>query len=146
LEQIPTADEQRVVFVDDADGTKTRPFNSGIQATVGANAVADTNAWYHAFFLDGPGGNDFNTATALTVEDDTATEVKGNVATDATSNRIDFGFPYDSDTIGGSAGSDKDVVFECEGDGGVTAAKTVFTITRTALIAVACIPGVENNV
>ena len=147
LENVPTADEQLVVFVDDADAVKTRPFNSGIQVTVGANAVADALAWYHAFFLDGPALADFNTAAALTVVDASAADVKGNVATDQIGgSRIDFSFAYDSDTVGGTAGTDKDVVFECEGDGGVTAAKTVFTLTRTALIQVSCIPGVENNV
>ena len=147
LENIPTADEQSVVFTDDAGGTKTRPFNSGIQVTVSANAVADVLCFYHAFFLDGPGGNDYNTANALTVQDAAAAEVKGNVSTDQVNgDRIDFSFAYDTDTIGGTAGTDKDVVFLCEGDGGVTAAKTVFTITRTASIAVSCIPSLETNV
>ncbi|MEM7706605.1 MAG: hypothetical protein AAF358_13685 [Pseudomonadota bacterium] len=146
IENVPTADEQLVVFTDDAGGTKTRPFQVSIQVTVGPNAVADTNAWYHAFYLDGPGGSDFNTVNALTIQDSTATEVKGNVATDQVSNRIDFAFDYDGDTIGGPAGTDKDGVFQCEGDGGVTAAKTVFTISRTTTIAVSCVPGVETNV
>lgn len=146
IENLPTADQQSVVFTDDAGATKTYPFNAGIQVTVGANAVADANAWYHAFFLDGPASNDFNTANALTVEDNTSAEVKGNVATDESSNRIDFTFDYDGDTIGGTAGTNKDVVFECEGDGGVTAAKTVFTISRAATIAVTCQPSVETNV
>jgi len=147
VENIPTADEQSCVFVDDAAATKTRPFTSGIQVTVGANAVADANAFYHAFFLDGPGGNDYGTANALTVQDNASSTVKGNVATDVVSStRIDFGFDYDGDTIGGSAGADKDVVFICEGDGGVTAAKTVFTISRAATIPVSCVPGIETNV
>ena len=73
--------------------------------------------------------------------------MKGNVSTDVVSSiRIDFGFDYDGDTIGGSAGADKDVVFICEGDGGVTAAKTVFTISRAATIPVSCVPGIETNV
>lgn len=146
IEQIPTADQQRVVFTDDAADLKTYPFNVGISVTVGANAVADVLAWYHAFFLDGPTTNDFNTANALTVEDNTGTAVKGNVSTDAVGNDIVFTFDYDGDTIGGTAGTEKDVVFECEGDGGVTAAKTVFTISRTATISVACTPSVEANV
>jgi len=148
LENIPVADEQNVRFYDDAGNLKTRPFSSGIQVTVGVNAVADVLAWYHAFFLNGPGaGDDFNTAGALTVVDSLAADVKGNVSTDAIAGeRIDFGFSYDGDTVGGPVSTDKDVVFECEGDGGVTAAKTVFTITRTALIPVTCVPGVENNV
>jgi len=145
LEQIPTADEQAVVFTDDAGDIKTRPFQVSVKVTVGANAVADVLAWYHAFFLD-VGANDFNTATAITVQDATATDVKGNVSTDAVSNRIDFAFDYDGDTLGGTAGTDKDVVFECEGDGGVTAAKTIFTIARQTTVSATCQPSLESNV
>ena len=146
IESLPTADEQSIVFTDDAAALKTRPFNVAVSVSVGANAVADVLSWYHAFFLDGPSTNDFNTATAITVQDNTATTVKGNVSTDAVANAIDFAFDYDGDALGGTAATDKDVVFECEGDGGVTAAKTVFTISRTATISVTCIPSVENNV
>lgn len=146
IENIPTADEQDIVFTDDAGNTKTRPFNVQMEITVGANAVADTLAWYHAFFLDGPAAADFNTASALTVQDNTAADIKGNVATDHSSNKIIRGFDYDGDTIGGTAGTDKDVVFECEGDGGVTAAKTIFTISRTAVITASCVPSLETNV
>ena len=146
LENVPTADQQLVVFTDDAAAFKTYPFNVAVSVNVGPNAVADVLSWYHAFFLDGPSTNDFNTATALTVEDNVAAAVKGNVNTDAVTNAISFTFDYDGDTIGGTAGTDKDVVFECEGDGGVTAAKTVFTISRAATIAVQAVPGVESNV
>jgi hypothetical protein len=146
LENVPTADQQRVVFTDDGAALKTYPFSVSVGVTVGANAVADTNAWYHAFFLDGPSTNDFNTAAALTVEDSSSALVKGVVNVDHVSNVIEFTFDYDGDTIGGTAGTEKDVVFECEGDGGVTAAKTVFTISRTQEISVTCIPSVENNV
>ena len=146
IESIPTADEQRIVFTDDASNTKTRPFNVQLEGFVGANAVADTNAWYHGFFLNGPGaGDDFNTAGALTVQDAASADIKGNVSTDHSSNRIINSFDYDGDTIGGPAGTDKDVVFECEGDGGVTAAKTIFTITRSAIVAFTCEPPLETN-
>ena len=145
--EIPVADQQSIVFTSNTGGTFTYPFYAGIQVTVGTNAVNDTNAWYHAFFLDGPGLGDFNATGAITVRDSTDTEVKGNVSTDyVLTNRIDFTFDYDGDTYGGTAGTSKDVVFECEGDGGVTAAKTVFSITRSATIAVTCSPSVETNV
>ncbi|MHC4988084.1 MAG: hypothetical protein ACYTFX_06260 [Planctomycetota bacterium] len=146
LEQIPTADEQRVVFVDDAGGTKTRPFLVSLNVTVGATAVADPLAWYHAFFLDGPAAADFNTAGALTVQNASAVDIKGNVATDHTSNVIIDTFDYDGDTIGGTAGTDKDVVFLCEGDGGAAQAKTIFTITRQTTVAATCSPVAETNV
>ncbi len=146
IENIPVADEQRIVFTDDAAALKTRPFVVSVEVTVGAIAVADPNAWFHAFFLDGPSSNDFNTASALTVVDSSLSNVKGNVATDESNNKIIFAFDYDGDAIGGTAGTDKDVVFECEGDGGATAAKTVFTISRGTIVTATCSPGLETNV
>ncbi len=141
IENIPTADEQSIVFTDDNGNTKTRPFNVAVAVSVGATAVADTNAWYHAFFL-----TDYNTSSAVTVQDNNSNPVKGNVSTDAVSNKIQFGFDYDGDTLGGSAGTDKDVVFLCEGDGGATQAKTVFTISRTATVTATSEPALETNV
>lgn len=146
IENLPEADRQSIVFTDDSAATKTFPFNVQVDIAVGADAVLDVLAWYHLFFLDGPGANDFNTANALTVEDKDGVEVKGNVSTDAVGSTVSFSFDYDGDTIGGTAGTDKDIVIQVEGDGGVTAAKTVFTLTRTATIPVSCIPAVETNV
>ena len=141
IENIPTADEQSIVFTDDAGDTKTRPFSVSVQADVGATAKADVLAWYHSFFAAA-----YNTSSAVTVQDSGAVEVKGNASTADVSNKINFAFDYDGDTIGGTAGTDKDCVFLCEGDGGATQAKTLYTITRTAIIAFACAPSTETNV
>jgi hypothetical protein len=146
IENIPTADQQRIVFTDDAAATKTYPFNVSVEVTTGATATADALAWYHAFFLDGPGGNDYGTANALTVVDNLASPVKGNVLADHVGNKILFGFDYDGDAIGGTAGTNKDVVFVCEGDGAATQAKTVFTLSRTATVTATCAPALETNV
>ena len=148
IEGLLGTDKNRVVFTDDAGATKIYPSYSNVTVTVGAGAVADTNAWFHAFFLDGPAAADFNTADALTVEDASATEVKDTVSSSSfrTENTIVFEFDWYLDTIGGSVESDKDIVFECEGDGGVTAAKTVFSLTSAATITASCIPGAEQNV
>jgi hypothetical protein len=149
LEEIPTQDEQLVVFTDDAGATKTRPFVVSLSITVGATAVADTLAWYHAYFLVGAGaqaGDDFNTSTALTVENASAVEIKGNVLADASGVLIIDTFDYDGDTIQGGGAIDKDVVFLCEGDGGAAQAKTIFEITRITTVSATCAPGVETNV
>jgi hypothetical protein len=152
IEGLVGTDKNRVIFTDDAGATKEYPAYSNVSVTVGANAVADTNAWFHAFFLDGPGaGDDFNTSGAVTVQDaDGSTLVKGNVNGSGlrTGNVINFEFDHAGDTLGGpgGAGTDKDVVFECEGDGGVTAAKTIFTLTDAASITATCEPPVETNV
>lgn len=141
LEQIPVADEQRIVFTDDAGATKTYPFQVGVEATIGPIAKADVNAWYHAFFAAA-----YNTTGALTVEDSGAADVKGAASTANGANKILYTFDYDGDTIGGTAGTDKDSVFLCEGDGGATQAKTLFTHTRVTTLAFSCAPTAEANV
>lgn len=152
IEGLLGTDKNKVIFTDDAGATKEYPAFSNVSVAVGSGAVADANAWFHAFFLDGPGaGDDFNTAGALTVEDaDGATLIKGNVSGSGlrTVNNINFEFDHALDTIGGpgGAGTDKDIVFECEGDGGVTQAKTVFTLTSAASITASCVPLPETNV
>jgi hypothetical protein len=150
IEGLTGVDKQNVVFIDNAGDTKTYPFFVTNYVTVGANAVADTNAWFHAFFETGPGaGDDFNEAGAITVQDSASTPVKGNVSGSPfrSGNDIVFEFDYDGDTLGGTAGTNKWVVFECEGDGGVTAAKTIFQITNaSATINATCVPGIETNV
>lgn len=140
IENIPINDEQRVVFTDDAGGLKTRPFVVSIEANIGATAKADVNAWFHAFFA-----LLYDQAGAVTVEDSSAAEIKGLASTANGSNLIIKAFDYDGDTVGGTAGIDKDCVFLCEGDGGATQAKTLFTITRQTTVAFTCAPGVENN-
>ena len=141
IKSIPTADEQSVVFKDDIGGLKTRPFVVGVEVFVGANAVADINAWFHAFYLPA-----FNSSGAVTVVDSTAAAVKGNVLASHSANKILWSHDYDGDTVGGTAGTDKDVVFECEGDGGVIAAKTVFTMNRQTTVSATCEPAPETNV
>ena len=154
IEGLVGVDKQNVIFTDDAGGTKTYPFFVSVIVTVGAGAVADTLAWFHAFFRDGAdnaagGGDDFNTSGAVTVQDSAAAAVKGTVSSSGlrSGNDIVFEFDYDGDTVGGPAGAAKWVVFECEGDGGVTAAKTLFQLTNAAAtITASCIPGAETNV
>ncbi len=141
LYNLPVADQQRVVYTDDAGNTKTYPFSVSVQADVGATAKADANAWYHGFFAA-----DYNTAAAVTIQDSAAAEVKGLASSANLDNEIIFAFDYDGDTLGGTAGTDKNCVFLCEGDGGATQAKTLFTITRSAVVSFAAAPGVETNV
>jgi len=141
IEGLTGADKQRVVFTTDAAATRTYPFYPLITIDPGTNAKADSAAWYHVYFKDGPGANDFNTANAITVEDKNSALVKGSVA----GANISFEFAYDSDTVGGTAGTDKVMVVEVEGNGVATAAKVEFTVTRTQSINVACQPGLETN-
>ena len=141
-------DKNRVIFYDDGGNQKVYPAYSNVTITVGAGAVSDVLSWFHAFFLDGPGGSDYNTAAALTVEDASSVEVKGTVSSSGfrVINDIVFEFDWYGDVIGGPIETDKDVVFLCEGDGGVTQAKTIVTMTSAASISASCVPLPESNV
>ncbi len=140
LYNVPTSDQQLVVFTDDNENIKTYSFSVSVIANIGAAAKGDSNAWYHSFFAAA-----YNTAGAITVQDSGSTEVKGNASTANGSNEISFPFDYTGDTVGGSANSDKNCVFVCEGDGGATQSKTLYTITETTTVSFACSPGTENN-
>jgi hypothetical protein len=144
IEGLVGNDKQNVIFYDDAGAMKTYPFYLSVITTVGPNAVADTQAWFHTYFAA-----DYDSASAVTIEDSAASEVKGNVngSPYRSGNTIVYEFDYDGDTLGGTAGTDKNAVFLCEGDGGVTQAKALYTLTDAAAsVSVACVPPIENNV
>ena len=146
IEGLSVAEKQNVIMTDDAGATKTYPYFPEIQITVGAAAVADTNAWYHVYYLDGAGGADFDTAGAVTVNDSSGNPVKGNVAADQVAGKISFPYAYDTNTQAGlAAGVDKDMVVEVEGDGGAAQAITEFTVQRVAVVAVTCAPPADDN-
>lgn len=146
IEGLSVSEKQNVILTDNAGATKTYPFFPEVQITVGAAAVADPLAWYHVYFVDGAGGSDFDTGSAVTVNDSSGNPVKGNVAAAAVAGKISFAFAYDTNTQAGlSAGVDKACVVEVEGDGGVAQAITYFTITRSTVVPVTCAPGPDNN-
>ncbi|MDA3941863.1 MAG: hypothetical protein PF693_21550 [Spirochaetia bacterium] len=140
LYNIPTSDQQKVVMTDDSTVIKAYSFSVSVEAEVGGTAKADVNAWFHSFFDAA-----YNTAGAITVLDKVASPVKGLASAANASNKIIFAFDYTGDTVGGTADTDKDCVFICEGDGGATQAKTLYTITQNTTVAFACAPGAENN-
>ena len=137
---IPTADQQRVKFTADDGSLKSYQFLVGVEANVGATAKADTNAWFQSF-----GAADYNTSSAITVQDNLAAPVKGLASSANANNVIHYNFDYDSDTVLGAAGTNKNCVFLCEGNGGATQAKTLYTLTRSTTIAFTCAPGTEQN-
>ncbi len=140
INNVPTADQQRVVMTDDSGEIKAYSFSVSVEADIGSVAKADANAWYHSFFAAA-----YNTSGAITVEDSSASEVKGLASTADGDNKIIFAFDYTGDTVGGSADTDKACVFLAEGDGGATQAKTLYTITKITTVAFTCAPAVENN-
>lgn len=137
---VPVADQQRVRFTDDAGSQKSYLFLVGVEANIGATAKADANAWYHSY-----GAGAYDTAGAIEVEDASSAVVKGAASAANGSNLVQFNFDFDGDSVLGSPGTVKNCVFLCEGDGGATQSKTLYTLSRTTTIAFTCSPGVENN-
>jgi hypothetical protein len=140
LYNVPVGDQQKVVFTDDTGNIKTYSFQVSVEAMVGSVAKGDSNAWYHSYFAD-----DYDTASAVTVEDTNGVEVKGNASGADANYKIIFAFDYTGDTVGGTPNTDKNCVFLCEGDGEATQAKTLYTITQSSSVAFSCAPQVENN-
>jgi hypothetical protein len=146
IEGLSTAERQNVVLTDNAGTTRTYPFFPEVQITVGTAALADPNAWYHVYYVDGAGAADYDAAGAVTVQNSASVEVKGNVQANQVAGRISFAYGYDTNTQAGlTAGTDKTCVVIVEGDGIAAQALTQFTITRTAVISVTCAPSTDNN-
>jgi hypothetical protein len=146
IENLSIAEKQNVIMTDDAGATKTYPFFPQVEISVGAAAVADTDAWYHVYYKDGAGAADFDTSGAVTVNDSAGNPVKGNVAANHVGGKIIFAYAYDTNTQAGlAAGVNKDIVVEVEGDGGAAQARTDATITRSTIVSITCAPPAETN-
>jgi hypothetical protein len=146
IEGLSVSEKQNVIMTDNAGATKTYPYFPEVQISVGAAALADPLAWYHLYYADGAAGADFDTASAVPVQNSVGADVKGNVQANQVGGKIVFAYAYDTDTDAGlSAGADKDCVAIVEGDGGAAQALTYFTITRVPVVAVTCAPPSDNN-
>lgn len=140
IQNIPASDQQRVVMTDDGGTEKTYSFTVSVEADVGSVAKGDANAWYHSWYQ-----TDYNTGSAEVVTDTGASEVKGNASSANGSNKIVFNYDHTGNAEDTGAGTTKNCVFLCEGDGGATQAKTLYAITAVTTVAFSCAPPVENN-
>jgi hypothetical protein len=146
IEGLSTSEQQNVIMTDDAGNPKTYPYFPEVQITVGAAAIADTDAWYHLYYADGASGADFDTVDAVTVNDKDGNPVHGNVSTDQVGGKIVFAYAYDTNNQAGlTAGTPKAIVVLVEGDGGAGQAITYATITRDPVVAITCAPAADTN-
>lgn len=146
IESLSISEKQNVIMTDNTGAAKTYPYFPEVQITVGAPAIADTNAWYQLFYTDGAVGADFDMTGAVTVKNSANVDVKGNVAANQVGGKISFAYAYDTNTQAGlSAGVDKAIVVVVEGDGGAAQAITYATITRSPVVSITCAPPADNN-
>lgn len=137
IEGLVGTDKLRVEFLDDGDVTCVYPVYTPVSVELGQNAIDDLNAWFHAYLA-----TNYNTGSATEYDDATATVVKGDADNSSpfitgANTFVDFEHDFTTD---GSV----NIVFLCEGDGGVTQQKTAITLADSAVSA-SCVPAVENN-
>jgi hypothetical protein len=138
IEGLVGTDKLRVSFLDDNDVVCVYPVYTPVSVELGQDAIDDTLAWFHAFIA-----SSFNTVSPVTYDDAQAVEVKGpadNTSSFITGANTFVAFEHDFTTDGSV-----NIVFLCEGDGGVTQQKTAITLADTTVSA-SCEPAVENNV
>ena len=136
IEGLPAIDKPSIEFLDDAQQTLVYPVYTPVSVDLGAGAIADDNAWFHAFEAAL-----YDSAGAVTYQDAVLADVKGLAdVSDPFVADTSVSFEHDFTTNG-----DQDIVFLCEGDGAVTQAKTAFTIS-SASVSQTCIPATETNV
>ncbi len=137
IEGLSGGDKLAVEFKDDAAVVCVYPVYTPVTVELGQGAIDDTLAWFHMYLATG-----YDTAGATEYDDALAAVVKG-VATNASpyisgaNTWVNFEHDFTTD---GSV----NVVFLCEGDGGVTQQKTAITLADST-VAASCVPSVENN-
>ena len=140
IENIPVGDRTLVEFRDDALQVCLYPVFTAVTVEIGQGAIDDLNAFFHVYEAA-----TYNTAGAVTYQDASNTDVKGDANT---------GQPFISGTTvqwshDFTTDGTVNVIIICEGDiaaqaAGVTQAKTAFTIAD-ATVSQSCVPGPELN-
>lgn len=105
IDDVLPADSNRVEFYDDSNTLRVNNYTAA--GTLNFNSVlVGVGSSYRLYYTAPTGaGNDYGEAGAITVNDATATPIAGTIS----SGSIPFTFDYDSDTAGGTAGTDKAV-------------------------------------
>lgn len=132
VDDVLSADSNRVEFYDDSGTLRTNLFTSAGTLTFNAPLVGAGSS-YRLFFQDPPGaGNDFGESGAITVNDSTGTPITGTI-----SSSVDFTYDYDGNVQGGyTAGTDRNVVLVGirPGSGKYVAAQGVLTRSKTIVL------------
>jgi hypothetical protein len=107
IDGVISADLNRVVFLDQNDVQRSYPYASAGTISFSANLVSGGAGYYRMYFAnddDGDNsGDDYGTATAITVNDKDGTPIQGTIS----SASVAFTYDYDGNTQRGT-GSDGD--------------------------------------
>ena len=77
IANVPAADSQNIIYTADNATTRTNPVVTPINFKLSDAWLLDSKPWFRALYADGSGGLDFDTASAVTVEDSAPTDIAG---------------------------------------------------------------------
>jgi hypothetical protein len=141
IANLPLGDRTRIEFVTDTSNgglTRLYPVSTSVTVEIGQAAINDTQAWFHIY-----NSTNYNTGSATEYLDAADVVVSGDA--DNTSSYINGANTFIEFSHDFTGDGSSDVIMLCEGDGGVTQAKTAFTIADQTVSA-SCVPGTETNV
>lgn len=105
IDDVLSADSNRVEFYDDTNTKRTNPYTSAGTMTFNSVLVGAGSSYRLMFSAPAGAGNDYGEAGAITVLDAAAAPISGTISAGS----IPFTFDFDSDTLGGDAGTEKAV-------------------------------------
>ena len=105
IDNIQTADSNRIEFYDDANAKCTNPYTAAGTMNFNAVLVGAGSSYRLMYSAPSGAGNDYGEAGAITVKNAANVDITGTISTAS----IGFDFDYDNSTAGGTAGTDKAV-------------------------------------
>lgn len=105
IDNIQTADSNRIEFYDDGGVKRTNPYTAAGVMSFNSVLIGAGSSYRLMYSAPTGAGNDYGEAGAITVNNAAGTPITGTIS----SGTISFDFDYDSDTAGGTAGTDKAV-------------------------------------
>ena len=105
VDNIQTADSNRIEFYDDANAKRTNPYTAAGTLNFNGSLVGSGSSYRLMYTAPAGAGNDFGEAGAITVKNSANADITGTISASS----IGFDFDYDGSTAGGTAGTDKAV-------------------------------------
>jgi hypothetical protein len=129
IENIQSADLNRVVFLDQNGVARSYPYASAGTLNFNSALTAGGTGYFRMYFTTLPGAsNDYGEASAVTVDDNAAADIAGTISAAS----IAFTFDYDGNVQGGrTAGQDAAVTIIAGNPGSAKPVVATGTISRS---------------
>lgn len=142
IDNFQAADTNRISFRDNTDTARTFPFVAVVTINFSPTLQNDADAEYFVFFTDA-NGNQFGTAAAIRVDDNSGADVTGLVGAAAS---VQFDFDYDGNSQGGrTPGTDAAITVVGMGLNGAQHVIAEGTIARSTANSISLVSPTERQ-